>query len=278
MQELLDADAIVVDGRPVGKSHRLVEGTVIELLDEPDDRRAARGRRGRRGRRPLRRRRRDRRGETGGPGRAPGRRSRRRHARERAARAVSRDRDGGRPDAARASCTGSTATRAGCWSSRARRARTTRWSRQIATRTVDRRYVALGVGRHRTRRAASSTRRSAGRPRGARAWRCARRARPARTEYEVRTRLRRAGVLAARLPARNRPDAPDPRAPRRAIGHPIVGDATYGGARDAIRLGRPFLHASELAFDQPATGERLAFADALPPELAAVLTDLAARA
>ena len=35
VQDLLARDAIVVDGRPVGKSHRLVEGTVIELLDEP---------------------------------------------------------------------------------------------------------------------------------------------------------------------------------------------------------------------------------------------------
>jgi 23S rRNA pseudouridine1911/1915/1917 synthase len=59
-----------------------------------------------------------------------------------------------------------------------------------------------------------------------------------------------------------------------AIGHPIVGDATYGGAREAIRLDRPFLHASELAFDQPGTGERLTFADPLPTELAAVLDRL----
>src|SRR5947207_11726563 len=35
VQVLLARDAIVVDGRPVGKSHRLIEGTVIELLDEP---------------------------------------------------------------------------------------------------------------------------------------------------------------------------------------------------------------------------------------------------
>ena len=59
-----------------------------------------------------------------------------------------------------------------------------------------------------------------------------------------------------------------------AIGHPIVGDATYGGAREAIRLDRPFLHALELAFDQPATSERLSFTDPLPPDLAAVLAGL----
>ena len=59
-----------------------------------------------------------------------------------------------------------------------------------------------------------------------------------------------------------------------AIGHPIVGDATYGGSRQAIPLDRPFLHAAKLEFDQPTTGERLAFEDPLPPELAAALEQL----
>jgi len=49
---------------------------------------------------------------------------------------------------------------------------------------------------------------------------------------------------------------------------------TYGGAREAIPLDRPFLHAAELAFDQPATGGRLSFSDPLPPELTAVLARL----
>src|ERR1700690_1469647 len=35
VQVLLARDAIVVDGRPVGKSHRLVVGTVVEILDGP---------------------------------------------------------------------------------------------------------------------------------------------------------------------------------------------------------------------------------------------------
>jgi len=62
-----------------------------------------------------------------------------------------------------------------------------------------------------------------------------------------------------------------------AIGHPVVGDATYGGARDRIALDRPFLHAAHLAFDDPATGERLSFDDALPRELEAVLEQLTPR-
>lgn len=66
------------------------------------------------------------------------------------------------------------------------------------------------------------------------------------------------------------------------IGHPVVGDATYGAGRAAsIRdprtrqgvraLGRHFLHAAELSFTHPRTGERVAFTSALPPELEAFL-------
>jgi 23S rRNA pseudouridine1911/1915/1917 synthase len=55
-----------------------------------------------------------------------------------------------------------------------------------------------------------------------------------------------------------------------AIGHPLVGDAAYGGP---IRYGleRQFLHAHRLSFDHPATGRRMAFTSELPPDLAAAL-------
>jgi 23S rRNA pseudouridine1911/1915/1917 synthase len=56
-----------------------------------------------------------------------------------------------------------------------------------------------------------------------------------------------------------------------AIGHPVVGDGTYGGSRDQIPLPRPFLHAATLGFDHPVTGERVRFEQPLPPELQAVL-------
>jgi 23S rRNA pseudouridine1911/1915/1917 synthase len=55
-----------------------------------------------------------------------------------------------------------------------------------------------------------------------------------------------------------------------AIGHPLVGDATYGGER-SYGLQRQFLHAHRLAFTQPATGERLSFTSELPADLAAAL-------
>jgi 23S rRNA pseudouridine1911/1915/1917 synthase len=61
-----------------------------------------------------------------------------------------------------------------------------------------------------------------------------------------------------------------------AIGHPVVGDATYGGARESIRLDRPFLHAAHLAFDHPDSGARVECEEPLPPELVAVLDRLRA--
>ncbi len=55
-----------------------------------------------------------------------------------------------------------------------------------------------------------------------------------------------------------------------AIGHPLTGDATYGGAQ-RYGLERQFLHAHRLAFTHPLTGEALEFASELPPDLAAAL-------
>jgi 23S rRNA pseudouridine1911/1915/1917 synthase len=52
-----------------------------------------------------------------------------------------------------------------------------------------------------------------------------------------------------------------------AIHHPVVGDARYGGARPTLPMGRPFLHAVSLAFDHPASGERVTFTSPLPADL-----------
>ena len=43
-----------------------------------------------------------------------------------------------------------------------------------------------------------------------------------------------------------------------AIGHPLTGDTTYGGAAP-LRPRRQFLHAHRLAFAHPVSGERLSF-------------------
>jgi len=67
-----------------------------------------------------------------------------------------------------------------------------------------------------------------------------------------------------------------------AIGHPIVGDALYGGVRRRVpgdlkavtHLARPFLHAARLAFTHPADGRRMEFESPLPDDLQQVLDDL----
>ena len=55
-----------------------------------------------------------------------------------------------------------------------------------------------------------------------------------------------------------------------AIGHPVVGDATYGGVRHGIVTPRPFLHAAELSFIHPISTEPMHFVSALPDDLAQV--------
>jgi 23S rRNA pseudouridine1911/1915/1917 synthase len=55
-----------------------------------------------------------------------------------------------------------------------------------------------------------------------------------------------------------------------AIGHPLTGDVTYGGAR-RYGLERQFLHAHRLSFQHPRSGERLSFTSPLPADLAAAL-------
>jgi 23S rRNA pseudouridine1911/1915/1917 synthase len=59
-----------------------------------------------------------------------------------------------------------------------------------------------------------------------------------------------------------------------AIGHPVVGDPTYGGARQGLALGRPFLHAAEIGFAHPVTGERIDVTEPIPADLAQVLAGL----
>jgi 23S rRNA pseudouridine1911/1915/1917 synthase len=67
-----------------------------------------------------------------------------------------------------------------------------------------------------------------------------------------------------------------------AIGHPVVGDALYGGSRrrvpadlrPVLRLERPFLHAARLAFTHPIDDRRLEFTAALPADLQTVLDEI----
>jgi 23S rRNA pseudouridine1911/1915/1917 synthase len=71
------------------------------------------------------------------------------------------------------------------------------------------------------------------------------------------------------------------------IGHPLIGDATYGAgfktkvtklsekARAAVeKLGRQALHAATLGFEHPVTGDEMMFESELPEDLAALMAAL----
>ncbi len=70
--------------------------------------------------------------------------------------------------------------------------------------------------------------------------------------------------------------------------HPVVGDEVYGGGRDnnvqdvqlrarIRKLKRQFLHAEQLGFAHPRSGEQMHFAASLPPELNGLLEELESR-
>lgn len=59
-----------------------------------------------------------------------------------------------------------------------------------------------------------------------------------------------------------------------AIGHPVVGDHKYGGARDPLEPGRTALHAAELGFEHPVTGAPVHFSSPLPPDMARLVEQL----
>lgn len=140
----------------------------------------------------------------------------------------------------------------------------------MAARRIERRYLALVAGdpgvdrgkidapigrhpRHRTRMAVL--------PEG----------RPAVTWFGVRERLGQVALLEVTLETGRTHQI---RTHLASIGHPVVGDAAYGHdprlARE-LGLARPFLHAWELAFTHPGSGEPIENTRDLPPELVGAL-------
>jgi 23S rRNA pseudouridine1911/1915/1917 synthase len=138
---------------------------------------------------------------------------------------------------------------------------------QVQAREVERVYLALAGGRLASRtgtidapigRAARQRHRMA--VSGAAS-------RQARTHFEVIDLLPRETYLQARLETGRTHQI---RAHFAAIGHPLTGDPTYGGA-ERYGLERQFLHAHRLAFEHPVDGGRLSFESPLPSDLAAAL-------
>jgi 23S rRNA pseudouridine1911/1915/1917 synthase len=151
-------------------------------------------------------------------------------------------------------------------------------ARQFRDREVDKRYVALvwgvvhsgrrmdaAIGRDPSRRQRMSTR--------------GRRAREAVTRVTAARHLRGVSLLDVAIATGRTHQI---RVHLSAIGHPVVGDALYGGVRRRLpahlralgRLERPFLHAARLAFAHPRDGRRFEFNSPLPADLQAVLDDL----
>lgn len=156
--------------------------------------------------------------------------------------------------------------------------------RQFQARTVEKTYLALvwgrlketegeiagEIGRHPSQRQKMSAR--------------PRRGKPALTTWRVLKELPGPLTLVELSPKTGRTH--QLRVHLAALGHPVVGDATYGGGaarfKDQPRLkalkpmvSRQLLHAKALGFRHPRTGEWMAFEAPLPADLRAVLDKLA---
>jgi 23S rRNA pseudouridine1911/1915/1917 synthase len=60
-----------------------------------------------------------------------------------------------------------------------------------------------------------------------------------------------------------------------AVGHAVVGDSMYGGAKSALKASRPLLHAAKLTLVHPSTGEEMQFEAGLPSDMEAVIASCA---
>ena len=56
-----------------------------------------------------------------------------------------------------------------------------------------------------------------------------------------------------------------------SLGHCVVGDVVYGGARSVLSSPRPMLHAVTLKFDHPVTYKEMSFRAEIPRDFAAIL-------
>jgi 23S rRNA pseudouridine1911/1915/1917 synthase len=143
--------------------------------------------------------------------------------------------------------------------------------RQLAARTVTREYLALvhgavtaagevdaPIGRHRTARTRMAV---------------SARGRPARTRYRVLERFPGATLLAVTLDTGRTHQI---RVHMQAIGHPLVGDPTYGrrGRGPLAGFPRQALHAVRLALVHPATRRECEWRSPPPADLRAALERL----
>lgn len=94
--------------------------------------------------------------------------------------------------------------------------------------------------------------------------------REARTHFRVVERFNRHTLLLLQLETGRTHQI---RVHLQAIGYPVVGDPVYGptGKHDTLPLSRQFLHAYQLAFNHPITGQRIELEAPLPEDLEQIL-------
>jgi 23S rRNA pseudouridine1911/1915/1917 synthase len=146
-------------------------------------------------------------------------------------------------------------------------------TRQLAARTVTRRYLAVvhgrlapdagtidrPIGRHPTDRTRMAVRLPGQGRRAVTLWRVLQRF-PRFTLVEARLQTGRTHQIRVHLAS---------------LGHPVVGDEVYGSRRASpVPLDGHALHATELAFDHPDTGVRMNFVSPLPARMERLLSHL----
>jgi 23S rRNA pseudouridine1911/1915/1917 synthase len=152
---------------------------------------------------------------------------------------------------------------------------------QFAAHTVHRRYVAVCAGHPspaegtvnaRVGRSDSDRKKMTVLPNNSS------RGKTAITHYKVLERLDEAAVIECRLETGRTHQV---RVHCASIGHPLLGDPAYGRTPKSLRetlerlgFARQALHAAELGFMHPVTGENVQFRSDLPPDMAQLIDQL----
>ncbi len=144
---------------------------------------------------------------------------------------------------------------------------------QLAARSVDRQYRTLVWGHLESPRGVVDA--PIGRsPKHPTKMAITEKGKPARTRYEVEIAYDQPVVVSELACKLETGRTHQIRVHLAAIGHSVVGDERYRGARESLPCPRPFLHAERLGFDHPVTGERLEFSSELPADLQAIRAQL----
>ena len=148
---------------------------------------------------------------------------------------------------------------------------------QFRKRTIQRKYTALvsgvleedsgeislSIGRSESDRKKMSTR--------------TRRGKEAVTLWKVLSRLHKATIIEAKLGTGRTHQI---RVHFAAIGHPVLGDSTYGRKTEVeirgakIRIPRQMLHAETLGFEHPHTGQHMQFSSPVPEDMKELIEKL----